>query len=71
MQSASYLVNIDLWDASHLSQARLAHAYDLAISSSAFKLLALLRDCASRETASSRSSEGNGPVRVGIKPINA
>ena len=54
-----------------LSQAKFAHAYDLAISSSALRLLALLRDCARSETASSTNSCGRGPEKVGIRPVNA
>lgn len=55
----------------HLSQARCAHAYVRAISSSGLRLLALLRDCARRETATLRSSEGMGPLRVGTRPVRA
>lgn len=54
-----------------LSHAKLAHAYDRAISSSTLRLLALLRDCARRDTASSMSSGGSGPVNVGIRPFKA
>jgi hypothetical protein len=55
----------------NLSQAIFAHAYVLPISSSAFRLLALLRDCASRELASSMSSGGNEPLCRGIKLVRA
>ncbi len=54
-----------------LSQAILAHAYVLPISSSALRLLALLRDCASRELASSMSSGGNAPLCRGIRLVRA
>ncbi len=54
-------------DSSDLSQARWAQAYVLAISSSAFKLLALLRDCARREAASSISSSGRVLFHSGIR----
>lgn len=55
----------------NLSHARFAHAYDLAISSSTFRLLALLRDWARRDTASSTNSGGSGPLEVGIRPLRA
>lgn len=54
----------------NLSQAMFAHAYDLAISSSALRLLALVRDWARREVASSRSS-GGITLRVGTSPPKA
>lgn len=54
----------------YLSHAMCAHAYDLAISSSAFRLLALLRDCARSEMASSRSSGGRGVDSVGTRPLS-
>jgi len=55
----------------NLSHAKCAHAYDLAISSSTFRLLVLLRDWARRDTASSTSSGGRGPLEVGIRPLRA
>jgi len=55
----------------NLSHAKCAHAYDLAISSSTFRLLALLRDWARRDTASSTSSGGRRLLDVGIRPFRA
>ena len=53
------------------SQARLAHAYVLPISSSALRLLILLRDWASRELANSMSSGGREPGWRGMRLFNA
>ena len=51
---------------SYRSQAIFAQAYVLPISSSAFRFAILLRDCASKELASSMSSGGRGPERRGM-----
>ena len=51
-----------------LSQAKFAHAYDLAISSSALRLLARLRDWASSEEARSINCGGKGLEKDGIRP---
>lgn len=56
---------------SYLSHARFAQAYALAISSSCFKLLHLLRDCASKELASSISSGGRVPEWRGMRLLRA
>ena len=53
------------------SQAMFAHAYVLAISSSALRFVILLRDCASNELASSMSSGGRGPERRGMISLRA
>jgi hypothetical protein len=55
----------------YLSHASWEHAYGRAISSSTFRLCATLRERASRDKASSTSSGGRGPLRVGIKPVSA
>ncbi len=56
---------------SYLSHARFAQAYALAISSSCFRLLHLLRDCASKELASSISSGGRVPEWRGMRLLRA
>lgn len=45
----------------------LATAYVLPISSSAFKVLAFVRDCASKEEARSKSSGGIAPGWRGMR----
>lgn len=55
----------------YLSQASWAHAYGRAISSSGLSEFATLRERARRERASSISSGGSGPLRVGISPVRA
>ena len=53
------------------SQATFAHKYVLATSSSAFRLLHLFRDWASREEASSMSSGGRVPGCRGMRLLSA
>jgi hypothetical protein len=53
------------------SQATFAHRYVLATSSSAFRLLHLFRDWASREEASSMSSGGRVPGCRGMRLLSA
>lgn len=55
----------------YLSQAMLAQAYVLPISSSALRVPAMLRDWARRERASSISSGGKAPGCRGIRLLRA
>ena len=55
----------------YLSQARCAHAYGRAISSSDLSEWATLRERESRDTARSRSSGGRGPFQVGTRTASA
>lgn len=55
----------------HLSHARCAQAYALAISSSPLRLLARDHDCAKSDVASSTSSRGRGPLSAGTRLVRA
>lgn len=54
-----------------LSQANWAHAYGRAISSSGFIDVATLRERVSSDRANSISSDGRGPLNVGMRPVRA
>ena len=72
VETVSIRINaIDLNKRLYLSHARCAQAYALAGSSSLLKLLAFVRDCASRLLARSTNSSGRGPDKRGIKLCNA
>jgi hypothetical protein len=57
--------------ADYLSQARFAHTYDLAISSSPFKEVATTRDCERSAVASSTNSVGRSPLKLGTRDRRA
>lgn len=67
------LVNVEKWPKEkqkYLSQAMFAQAYGLAISSSAFRVLARCIDWASSEVASSISGFGRSEESCGISDSN-